>query len=48
MVAIEGQEVVVQRLLENGVEVESKDKYKQTPLWITTKNRQEVVVKLLL
>ena len=48
-VAAEGQEVIVQRLLENGAEVESKDGFDGlTPLWIAVANGQEAVVKLLL
>ena len=46
--AAEGQEVVVQQLLENGAELESKDNRGRTPLlWAAVKGR-EAVVKLLL
>ncbi|KAF6231660.1 hypothetical protein HO173_010192 [Letharia columbiana] len=46
--AAEGQEVVVQQLLENGAELESKDNRGRTPLlWAVVKGR-EAVVKLLL
>ena len=46
--AAEGQQVVVHRLLENGAEVESKDEYKRTPLWIAAAHGREAVVELLL
>ena len=46
--AAEGQEVVVQQLLENGAELESKDNRGRTPLsWAATRVH-EAVVKLLL
>ena len=47
-VAAEGQELVVQRLLQNGAEVESKDKWGRTPLWIAAAYGQKAVVELLL
>ena len=48
-VAAEGQEVVVQRLLENGAELEFRDNYYgRTPLSIAAQNGQEAVVKILL
>ena len=47
-VTSEGQEVIVQRLLENGAELESKDEYQQTPLSTAAGLGQEAMVKLLL
>ena len=46
--AAEGQELVVQRLLENGAELESKDRTGSTPLLLAAREGQEAVVKLLL
>ncbi|KAL2047963.1 hypothetical protein ABVK25_011134 [Lepraria finkii] len=46
--AAEGQEVVVQRLLENGAELESKDRNSQTPLSRAAWGGHEAIVKLLL
>ncbi len=46
--AAEGQEVVVQRLLENGAELKSKDIYSRTPLsWAAEKGHEKVVQILL-
>ena len=46
--AAEGQEVVVQRLLENGAELKSKDNYSRTPLlWAAEKGHEKVVQMLL-
>jgi hypothetical protein len=47
-VAAEGQEAVVQLLLEKGADVESKDDGGRTPLWWAAANGHEAVVKLLL
>ena len=47
-VAAEGQELVVQRLLQNGAEVESKNKWGRTPLSIAMSHGQKAVVELLL
>ncbi|KAK0510326.1 hypothetical protein JMJ35_007720 [Cladonia borealis] len=46
--AAEGQEVVVQRLLDNGAELNSKDELGRTPLSYAAENGHEAVVKLLL
>ncbi len=46
--AAEGQEVVVQRLLENGAELESKNNNSQTPLSLAAEEGHEAMVKLLL
>ena len=46
--AAEGQEVLVQRLLENGAEMESKDNGGRTPLSWAAEEGREAVVKLLL
>ena len=46
--AIEGQEVVVQRLLHNGAELNLKDDNGQTPLSWAAEYGHEAVVKLLL
>ncbi len=45
--AEEGQEVAVQRLLENGAELETQDRNGRTTLLHATKNGHEAVVKLL-
>ena len=46
--AADGQEVVVQRLLENGAELNSKDEYSRTPLsWAAQKGHEKVVQMLL-
>jgi len=43
-----GYEAVVKLLLDTSkVDVYSKDKYSQTPLWRAAKNGQKAVVKLL-
>ena len=47
-VAAEGQEVVVQQLLDNGAELNSKDMNGRTPLSWAAENGHEAVVKLLL
>ena len=46
--AAEGQKIVVQRLLDNGAELNPKDKDGQTPLSLAARNGHEAVVKLLL
>ena len=46
--AAEGQEVVVQRLLENGAELKSKDYYSRTPLLRAARKGHEKVVQVLL
>ena len=44
-----GVEAVVKLLLDTGkVDVDSKDEYGRTPLWIAAENGHEAVVKLLL
>ena len=40
--------MVVQRLLENGAELESKNNYNQTPLSLAAKRGHEAIMKLLL
>ena len=47
-VAAEGQEAIVQRLLENGAELESKNENGWSTLFIAALNGQRAVVKLLL
>ena len=44
----EGHEAVVKVLLERGAELETKDRYKQTPLSYAAAHRHKAVVKLLL
>ena len=46
--AAEGQEVIVQRLLEEGADLNSKDYYGQTPLSRAAEEEHEAVVRLLL
>jgi ankyrin repeat protein len=46
--AKKGHKAIVKLLLEKGAELESKNKYSRTPLWLATAKRHESVVKLLL
>ena len=46
--AADGQEMIVQRLLEEGADPNSKDDYSQTPLSRAAEEGHEVVVRLLL
>ncbi len=48
LAAWDGHEATVKMLLENGVELESKDNENKTPLWLATENGQEMVAELLL
>jgi ankyrin repeat protein len=48
MAAKNGHEAVVKLLLETGkVDIDSKDCYGQTPLWIAAENGHKAIVKLL-
>ncbi|KAK5631888.1 hypothetical protein RRF57_007602 [Xylaria bambusicola] len=43
-----GYDAIVKLLLENGANIESKDKYSQTPLLLAAENGHDAIVKLLL